>query len=31
MKWLGENTREEEKLFKINNNVDPRKIFLDGP
>lgn len=31
MEWLGVNTREEEKLFKINNNVELIKIFLDWP
>lgn len=30
MEWLGINTKEEEKVFKINNNVDLIKIFLDG-
>lgn len=28
--WLGINMKEKEKVFKVNNNVDLIKIFLDG-
>lgn len=30
MEWLGINTKGEEKVFKINNNVDLKKYFYMG-